>query len=93
MNAFLLEKVFDPKNFFLSLDLFIMALCSLLAINGAFPFSRCMFIKNTEDCILKTFQITSTNIKFADIRPKLTLSNLYNPDSLLFSVAVSGSPL
>lgn len=28
-----------------------------------------MFIKNTKDCILKTFQIRHVKIKFEDIRP------------------------
>ena len=75
--AFPSEKFFDVKNLFLSLDPFIMALYSCFVKYGAsfawiyFLLIAPIFIKNTEDCILDTFQIRSPKIKFGDIRPKV----------------------
>ena len=83
--ALLSEKVFDFKNLFLSLDLFIMALCStyhkwsFICTNctNIFSFNRGMFIENTEDCILETFQVRSSKIKFAYIRSKLFIAKIF----------------
>ena len=36
-----------------------------------------MFIKNKEDFIFETFQIKSTKIKFADIRPKFFIVKMF----------------
>ena len=36
-----------------------------------------MFIKNTEDCILETFQIRSIKIKFGDIQPKFLIVKIF----------------
>ena len=36
-----------------------------------------MFIENTKDCILKTFQIRNVKIKFEDIRPKFFIIKIF----------------
>ena len=83
-------RIFDFKYLFLSLGLFIMALCSSFVINGAsfariyiflivIMFITCliMFMKNTGDCILETVQIRSIKIKFGDIRPKFLIVKIF----------------
>lgn len=75
--AFPSVKFFDVKNLFPSLDPFIMALYSCFVKYGAsfagiyFLLIALIFIKNTEDCILDTFQIRSPKIKFENIRPNV----------------------
>ena len=64
--AFLSENVFNSKDFFLSLHIFIMALCSAF---------------KQEDCIVETFQITSTRIKFEDICPNFFIVTKWKPES------------
>ena len=36
-----------------------------------------MFIENTEDCILETFQVRSSKIKFRYIQPKLLIAKIF----------------
>ena len=47
---------------------------------NVFSFNRGMFNKNTEACILETFQIRSfrsSKIKFGDIRPKFLIAKIF----------------
>ena len=89
--AFLSEKGFNPKNFFLSLDRFMMALCNSSVINGD-SFARICFVSIgeylivkywniifnfIETVLLKHFRSRNAKIKFADIHPKFFIIKMF----------------